>query len=90
MAYTNEQIEKYKEILNTYTQKAGETLPPEDNRFRCWNCKCDDFYVESGFYMCHVIHLMDMLLDIMIIKNMIDFIIIERVYIRESTIMKIK
>ena len=56
MAYTKEQIEEYKEILNNYEKQVKESLPPEDadasNRFRWWNCQCDDFYVESGFYMC--------------------------------------
>ena len=52
MAYTNEQIEKYKEILKYYKKQLEESLPPEENRFRCWNCQCYDFYVESGFYMC--------------------------------------
>ena len=53
MAYTKEQIEEYKEILNNYEKQVNESLSPEeDNRFRCWNCKCDDFFVESGFYMC--------------------------------------
>ena len=57
MAYTNEQIEKCNEIFkNIIKKQLEETLPPEDadalNRFRCWNCQCDDFYVESGFYIC--------------------------------------
>ena len=53
MAYTKGQIEKYKEILDNYKKQVEEeSLPPEDNRFRCWNCQCDDFYVEPGFYMC--------------------------------------
>ena len=47
MAYTKEQIERYKEILNNYTTQAGEHY-----RFRCWNCQSDIFYVESGYYMC--------------------------------------
>ena len=57
MAYTKEQIEKYKEILDNYKQEElNKKIPPEDadasNRFRCWNCQCSNFYVESGFYMC--------------------------------------
>ena len=57
MAYTKEQIEKYKEILDNYKQEElNKKIPPEDadasNRFRCWNCQCSNFYVESGFYIC--------------------------------------
>ena len=56
MAYTNEQIEKYKEILDNFKREGvvGGTVgsPTKDNLFRCWNCQCNDFYVESGFYMC--------------------------------------
>ena len=52
MAYTKEQIEELKKIFDNYKKQVNETLSPEDNRFGCWNCQCDDFYVESGFYMC--------------------------------------
>ena len=56
MAYTKEQIEELKKKLDNYKKQLEETLSPDDadasNRFRCWNCHCDDFYVESGFYMC--------------------------------------
>ena len=48
MAYTKEQIEEYREILNNFKRQGEES----NNLFTCWNCKCDDFYIESGFYMC--------------------------------------
>ena len=47
MAYTDEQMERYSKIINNYTRKKEE-----DNRFKCWNCQSDSFYVESGFYYC--------------------------------------
>ena len=47
---------RIKKKLDNYKKQLEETLSPDDadasNRFRCWNCQCDDFYVESGFYMC--------------------------------------
>ena len=48
MAYTKEQIEEYTEILNNFKRQGEES----NNLFTCWNCQCDDFYIESGFYMC--------------------------------------
>ena len=48
MADTKEQIEKYTEILNNFKRQGEES----NNIFTCWNCQCNDFYVESGFYMC--------------------------------------
>ena len=35
MAYTKEQIEECKEILDNYKKQVNELLSPEDNRFRC-------------------------------------------------------
>ena len=47
---------RIKKKLDNYKKQLEETLSPDDadasNRFRCWNRQCDDFYVESGFYMC--------------------------------------
>ena len=48
MVYTNEQIEKYKEILNNYTKKTVE----ENRRAICWNCHSDCFFVNSGYKIC--------------------------------------
>lgn len=53
MAYTNEEIERYLDILNNYSDQSS--IPKDDvddNVFRCWNCQSDCFYVESGFYFC--------------------------------------
>ena len=46
MCYTEEQIEKYLEILNNYnnvsTNKAKEEADAEASRkVRCWNCQSD-------------------------------------------------
>ena len=49
MAYTDEQIKHYANIINNYSKQSSIS---EDNRFRCWNCQSDSFFVESGFYYC--------------------------------------
>ena len=49
MAYTNEQIERYLQILNNYTERqapsANQAVGDEDgDRYvRCWNCQSDQF-----------------------------------------------
>ena len=48
MAYTYEEIERYIDILNNYTERHYE----ENNLFKCWNCQSDSFFVESGYYKC--------------------------------------
>ena len=49
MAYTDEQIKQYIEIINKFKQ---ETPEDESLRYKCWNCQNEEFYVESGFYFC--------------------------------------
>ena len=49
MCYTEEQIEKYLEILNNYNNQAVEDV----NRcIKCWNCHSDCFFVNLGYKIC--------------------------------------
>ena len=50
MAYTDEEIERCTEILNKYEQ--GGLGGRHSPHFRCWNCQSDNFYDESGYYIC--------------------------------------
>ena len=56
MVYTNEQIEKYLEILNNYTNSCGasanQAVEDGDRRVRCLNCQSDCFFVNSGYKIC--------------------------------------
>ena len=52
MCYTEEQIERYLEILNSYTKRQVPSTNQEDNHFTCWNCQSDCFFVELGYYKC--------------------------------------
>lgn len=52
MAYTDEQIELYLEILNNYTERQSPSTSQEDSHFRCWNRQSDCFFVESGYNKC--------------------------------------
>ena len=47
MCYTEEQIEKYLEILNNY--KKTEDV---NRKVRCWNCQSDCFSIYSGYKIC--------------------------------------
>ena len=49
MCYTEEQIEKYLEILNNYNKKEVEDV---NRKVRCWNCYSDCFFVNSGYNIC--------------------------------------
>ena len=49
MCYTEEEIEKYLEILNNYNKQAEED---EGKRIVCWNCQSDCFVVNSGYHVC--------------------------------------
>ena len=49
MCYTEEQIEKYLEILNNYNKQAEEDV---GKRIVCWNCQSDCFFVNSGYSIC--------------------------------------
>ena len=55
MCYTEEQIEKYLEILNNYnnasTNQAVETADA-NRKVRCWNCQSNRFFVNSGYSIC--------------------------------------
>ena len=56
MCYTEEQIEKYLEILNNYnntsTNQAVEDADA-NRKVRCWNCQSDCFFVNSGYNICY-------------------------------------
>ena len=45
MCYTEEEIEKYLEILKNYNK---QTVEDENRKVRCRNCQSDSFFVESG------------------------------------------
>ena len=49
MCYTEEEIEKYLEILKNYNKQAIED---ENRKVRCRNCQSDSFFVESGYNIC--------------------------------------
>ena len=92
MCYTEEQIEKYLEILNNYNNASTNQAVEDANRkVRCWNCQSDCFFVNSGYKICdscgasngHVLGYYDQRL-----KIMIDYIFERRVFIRESIIMR--
>ena len=51
MCYTEEQIEKYLEILNNYNKQAEED-GDASKRIVCWNCQSDCFVVNSGYKIC--------------------------------------
>ena len=54
MFYTEEQIEKYLEILNNYNKQAEEDADAS-KRIVCWNCQSDRrdcFFVNSGYSIC--------------------------------------
>ena len=49
MCYTEEEIEKYLEILKNYNK---QTVEDENRKVRCRNCQSDSFFVESGYNIC--------------------------------------
>ena len=49
MCYTEEQVEKYLEILNNYNNLSVED---GNRKVRCRNCQSDCFFVESGYNIC--------------------------------------
>ena len=55
MCYTEEQIEKYLEILNNYTNSCGastnQAVGEENRRIKCWNFHSDCFF-NSGCNIC--------------------------------------
>ena len=56
MCYTEEQIEKYLEILNNYNN--ASTNQAVEDGIRCWNCQSDRrdcFFVNSGYSICEEI-----------------------------------
>ena len=85
MNYTEEEIERYLEILRSY-----KTIPEqkECKKVICKNCQSDSFVVDSGYNICdscgttngHVLGYFDL--------SMIDFTFEKRVFIRESITMK--
>ena len=49
MSYTEEEIEKYLEILRSYNTQPEEK---ENKKVRCSNCQSDSFSIESGYNIC--------------------------------------
>ena len=49
MCCTEEEIEKYLEILKNYNK---QTVEDENRKVRCRNCQSDSFFVESGYNIC--------------------------------------
>ena len=49
MCYTEEEIEKYLEILKNYNK---QTVEDENRKVRSRNCQSDSFFVESGYNIC--------------------------------------
>ena len=53
MCYTEEQIEKYLEILNNYNNAStNQAVGDGDRKVRCWNCQSNRFFVNSGYKIC--------------------------------------
>ena len=62
MCYTEEQIEKYLEILNNYnndstnqTEEEADADAEASRKVRCWNCQSDGrdcFFVNLGYSIC--------------------------------------
>ena len=55
MCYTEEQIEKYLEILNNCNNASTNQAVEEDRKVKCWNCQSDRrdcFFVNSGYSIC--------------------------------------
>ena len=67
MSYTEEQIEKYLEILNNYNNAStNQAVPPlraveeadadadaeVSRKVRCWNCQSNHFFVNLGYSIC--------------------------------------
>ena len=50
MTYTNEEIEKYLEILRSYNNSQSEEK--ENIKVRCRNCQSDSFTIETGYNIC--------------------------------------
>ena len=48
MTYTKEEIEKYLEILRSYSQSEEK----ENKKVRCSNCQSDSFVIDSGYNVC--------------------------------------
>ena len=48
MTYTKEEIEKYLEILRSYSQSEEK----ENKKVRCSNCQSDSFVIDSGYNIC--------------------------------------
>ena len=49
MCYTEEEIEKYLEILKNYNK---QTVEDKNRKIRCRNCQSDSFFIESGYNIC--------------------------------------
>ena len=56
MCYTEEQIERYLEILNNYNNVSGDSanqaVGEEIRRVGCWQCQSDCFFASSGYNIC--------------------------------------
>ena len=51
MCYTEEQIEKYLEILNNYNNTSN-AVEDGERKVRCSNCQSDCFFVNLGYNIC--------------------------------------
>ena len=86
MCYTEEQIEKYLEILNNYNKQAEEDV---GKRIVCWDCQSDCFLlIQVIKFVTPVVRVTAMFWGIIIRKIMIDYIFERIVFIRESIIMR--
>lgn len=52
MSYTQEQIEKYLEILKSYNSREGENSVNLHCPSKCNNCQSENFVIYSGYYVC--------------------------------------
>ena len=49
MSYSEEEIQKYFEIIQKYTKSPKKET---DRKTRCWNCQDTDFEIDKGFKIC--------------------------------------
>lgn len=52
MNYTDEEIEKYIEILRSININTDKKSPMKSNKVTCNNCQKWNFTIESGYYCC--------------------------------------
>ena len=52
MTYSEEEIQKYFEILRSYIKPQEEESSETGQKTRCWNCQETDFEIVSGYKLC--------------------------------------